>query len=137
MASLEMIGYFRSERGTQEYPTSSLASRMPDTGDFIAVVGRAADEALVDSIRDAMSIDRDVPVYGYAAPDFVQGIDFSDHRSYWAVGFPAVMITDTAFLRNHAYHEAEDTPDTLDYQRMKLVVDGVFSAIMDTSTPRR
>ena len=50
------------------------------------------------------------------------GVDFSDHASYWRFGMPAVMVTDTAFLRNRNYHEASDTPETLDYARMAKVV---------------
>jgi hypothetical protein len=39
------------------------------------------------------------------------------------------MITDTAFYRNPNYHTALDTPDTLDYKRMALVIDGVKEAV--------
>ncbi len=59
-----------------------------------------------------------VPVWSMNAPAFVEGIDYSDHQSYRAFGMPAVMVTDTAFFRNLAYHTPEDTPDRLDYPRM-------------------
>ena len=39
------------------------------------------------------------------------------------------MVTDTAFYRNPRYHTSDDTPDTLDYERMALVVDGVVAAV--------
>ena len=52
-----------------------------------------------------------------------------DHRSYWAFGYPAVMVTDTAFNRNHAYHQQADTWDKLDYKRMAAVVTGVYGAL--------
>ena len=35
------------------------------------------------------------------------------------------MITDTAPFRYPHYHEATDTPDKLDYERMARVVAGV------------
>ncbi|TMB54495.1 MAG: M28 family peptidase [Deltaproteobacteria bacterium] len=63
------------------------------------------------------------------APGFIPGIDFSDHLSYWEHGYPAVMVTDTAFYRNPRYHTVDDTPDTLDYERMALVVDGLVAAV--------
>jgi hypothetical protein len=56
--------------------------------------------------------------------------DASDQRNYWSHGWPAVMITDTACLRNPHYHTARDTADTLDYVRMARVIDGVFNAVM-------
>jgi len=40
------------------------------------------------------------------------------------------MITDTAFYRNANYHTRGDTPDTLDYQRMAQVVQGVYAAVL-------
>jgi hypothetical protein len=64
------------------------------------------------------------------SPSFVPGVDFSDHLSYWRAGYPAVMITDTAFYRNPRYHSERDTPDTLDYARMAQVVDGLSAAVM-------
>jgi hypothetical protein len=60
--------------------------------------------------------------------------DASDQRNYWSHGWPAVIITDTAYLRNPNYHTLRDTPGTLDYPKMARVVDGVFNAVMQ-STP--
>ena len=40
------------------------------------------------------------------------------------------MITDTAFLRNANFHTAQDTADTLDYDRMAMVVQGVYGAVL-------
>lgn len=62
-----------------------------------------------------------------AMPALMLGIDFSDHRSYWAEGYPALMVTDTAFLRNPNYHRAGDTYDKLDYKRMAKVVQSVYA----------
>lgn len=55
------------------------------------------------------------------------GVDFSDHMSYWHFKLPAVMVTDTAFLRNPHYHQSTDTPETLDYARMAKVVQAVYA----------
>ena len=71
-----------------------------------------------------------LPVYSINAPGFVPGVDFSDHLSYWNAGYSAVMITDTAFYRNHNYHTPNDTAEKLDYQRMAMVVEGVDAAVL-------
>lgn len=62
------------------------------------------------------------------------GIDFSDHLNYAREGFVGMMVTDTAFYRNKAYHTREDTWDRLDYRRMAKVVDGVMAAVLATAT---
>ena len=77
----------------------------------------------------------DLPVYSIRAPAFLPGIDFSDHRNYWPHGFKAVMITDTAFYRNKAYHAAGDTADKLDYGRMAKVVVAVYETVRSLQSP--
>jgi hypothetical protein len=56
-------------------------------------------------------------------------VDFSDHRSFWKLGYNAIMVTDTAFYRNPYYHGIGDVPETLDYDRMTEVVVGLKAAI--------
>ena len=70
-----------------------------------------------------------LPVFSLTAPRSLPGVGLSDHANYWEVGYPAVMITDTAFYRNPYYHTRSDTPETLDYRRMALVVEGVYAAV--------
>jgi len=60
-------------------------------------------------------------------------IDFSDHCNYWAEGYPALMITDTSFLRNPHYHQTSDTPDTLDYRRLAEVVRLVHAGLLESA----
>ena len=61
----------------------------------------------------------------------VPGVDFSDHRSFWKHGYPAVMITDTAFYRNDNYHAATDTHETLDYETLADVAQALALTIED------
>ena len=66
------------------------------------------------------------PVRSLAAPEkLLPGVARSDHASFWLQGYPALMVTDTAFNRNPNYHAATDTPETLDYPRMARVVHGL------------
>ena len=130
MISLEMIGYFSDAPDSQSFPVSLLRAFYPSQGNFISVVGGVGDAGLVRRIKGAMRAGAPLPVYSINAPSFVPGIDFSDHLSYWNAGYPAVMITDTAFYRNHNYHTPNDTAEKLDYKRMALVVAGVYAAVL-------
>jgi len=131
MIALETIGYFSDAPGSQEYPLSLLKLFYPKVGDYIAVVGKLGQGGEVRSVKKAMMGASELPVYSISAPSALPGIDFSDHRNYWEMGYKAVMITDTAFYRNHNYHMDTDLPETLDYERMAMVVDGVYAAISD------
>ncbi|NBB78068.1 MAG: M28 family peptidase [Verrucomicrobia bacterium] len=130
MIALEMIGYFSDEFGSQEYPAHLFNLIYPSTGDFIAVVGDFKRRDYIAQIKVGMKGSTDLRVYSIAAPAQIPGIDFSDHRNYWEFDMDAVMVTDTAFYRNHNYHTADDTWDRLDYERMADVVRAVYSAVV-------
>ncbi|MCW5201812.1 M28 family peptidase [Desulfobulbus sp. US4] len=129
MLCLEMIGYFVEQ---QEYNSWALRLAYPQDGLYAAVVGRWQDRHLAKTVKRCFNGASDLPTVSYSGP-ILFGADLSDHRNYWHHGYPAVMITDTAFLRNHNYHTAGDTPDTLNYQRMAKVVDGVLSTVLTLS----
>lgn len=127
MICLEMIGYFA---GAQTWPNSLFALLYPSKGDFIAVGGGWKDRKLTRHVKRAMRGADGVPVVSFTGTR--ETSDASDHRNYWRHGWPAVIVTDTAFLRNPYYHTAGDTADTLDYGRLSRVVDGVANAVMLT-----
>lgn len=133
MLSLEMIGCFSDVHGSQHFPAGILSAFYPSTGNFIGVVGRVSDGLLARRVKRAMSQAAPLPVYSVSAPSIIPGVDFSDQRNYWHNGYNALMITDTAFYRNLNYHTAHDTVEKLDYQRMAMVVEGVYAAITDLS----
>ncbi len=125
MISLEMIGYFSDEPGSQTYPMPLLKLLYPLTGNYIAIVDQIF-SMQAQRLKKSMSEVISLPVYSINAPRSVPGIDFSDHRNFWAHGKSAVMVTDTAFYRNFAYHTLSDTADRLDYGKMADVIFGVF-----------
>jgi len=130
MLALEMIGYFSDAPSSQRLPHPLLKVVYPSTGNFVAVIGRVGEAKLARRVKRAMQDATDLDVYSMNAPTWIPGIDFSDHRSYWAHGYPAVMVTDTAFYRNDRYHTPRDTPDSLDYHRMADVVRGIHRAVL-------
>lgn len=130
MLSLECIGYFSDEPGSQDHPVRLLHAMYPTTGNFISLVGFYQDGDVARQVKAAMKSASDLPVYSINAPGFVVGVDFSDHLNYWNEGYVGMMVTDTAFYRNKAYHTPQDTADRLDYRRMAKVVDGVRAVVM-------
>lgn len=133
MLSLEMIGFFSDAENSQGFPLSILRLFYPTRGNFITVVGKLTQGLAVRRVKNAMSRGSTLPVYSINAPIFVPGIDWSDHLNYWEAGYTAVMITDTSLNRNPNYHTANDTPDTLDYERMAMVVQGTHGVVLELS----
>jgi hypothetical protein len=126
--SLETIGYYTDAPGSQKYP-SPLDLFYPSTGNFVGFVGAFAHPALVRRTVATFRAHASIPSEGAAMPLWLPGVGWSDHWSYLQVGYPAVMVTDTAPFRNPHYHEASDLPDTLDYARMALVVEGLLAVV--------
>jgi Zn-dependent M28 family amino/carboxypeptidase len=130
MLSLEMIGFYRDAAKSQSYPLAPLKLLYPDEGNFIAIVAPFDDLGVTRRVKALFRGASDLPAVSINAPRFVQGVDFSDHASYWRFKMPAMMITDTSFLRNPNYHGSGDTPETLDYARMAKVVRAVHAVAM-------
>ncbi len=130
MICLEMIGYFSDRPNSQKFPLSFLRWFYPDRGNFIAVVGKWGQGRLIKKVKKLLASSSQVPVESLTAMSIIPGVSFSDHQSYWKFGYPAVMITDSAFYRNKNYHKPSDTADTLDYERMSEVVKGLYWTII-------
>ena len=129
MVSLETIGYYSDEPGSQEYPVGMLSWMYGDQGNFIAIVGNVASRSV---LREATGAFRDtavVPSESAALPGFTPGVGWSDHWAFWQFDFPGIMFTDTALFRYPYYHTAQDTAEKLDYETMARVVEGVEGVV--------
>ncbi len=134
MISLEMLGSYSDQPGSQSYPPL-LRHFYPDRANFIAMVSNRASRKELNHMVEAFKAHSDFPVESLASFEFIPGVAWSDHLSFWRQGYPAIMVTDTAFYRNAAYHSAADTPENLDYTAMGKVVEGLFQALMGLELP--
>ena len=130
MLSLETIGYFRDEAGSQHYP-SPMGLFYPTTGNFIAFVGNRDSKKLVREVVASFRRQVKFPSEGGALPNAVPGIDWSDHWGFWQMGYPALMVTDTAPFRYPYYHTPQDTPDKVDYEPFARLTAGLALVVKD------
>ena len=130
MVSLEMLGYYDPAKGAQAYPFP-LSLFYPNRGDFIAFVGSLSSRRLVRRTVRAFRRHAQFPSEGAVLPSVLPGVAWSDHWAFWQEGYPAIMVTDTAFFRNRHYHTSEDTIDKLDLDRMARVVAGLEHVVAD------
>jgi hypothetical protein len=132
MYSLETIGFYSSEPGSQVYP-APFGLVFPDRGDFVAFVGMLGSRVLVRKTMRSFRSHTAFPTIGGVAPGFVPGIGWSDHWAFAEHGFQAVMVTDTAPFRYPHYHRPSDTPDKVDAAKVARVVKGMERVIRDLS----
>jgi len=133
MLCLEMVGYYSTADHSQTVPPQIprwMHRYVPHRGDFLAAVGNMASWRLCWSFRRGFKRGtRTMPLFSICLPETINEIRLSDNSSFWDQGYPALMLTDTSFLRNPNYHTETDTPETLDYPRMTEVAIGVASAL--------
>jgi Zn-dependent M28 family amino/carboxypeptidase len=126
MLSLEMLGYCDRSPGSQRYPTG-LKYFYPNRGNFIALIGNLS--TIPDLIHLSRSIRKagtpsewlPVPNRGLIVPQ----TRLSDHSPFWDRGYRAMMVTDTAFMRNPHYHKISDSIETLDFDFLAGVCRGL------------
>ena len=131
MVSLEMLGYCDQRPQSQSLPRA-LIGLYPDTGNFIAVVGNQKSDRLLEAFCAGMQTVGELPVESLSVPqngELLQATRLSDHSPFWDAGYPALMITDTSFMRNPHYHLPSDTPDTLDFDFLQRVAQGCLEAV--------
>ena len=136
MLCLEMVGYYSNEPESQGYPSQMprwLRWAFPRRGNFLAAVSNLRSWKLGLSFRRGFKRAARFPLYSIALPEAASFIRLSDNSSFWDQGYPAMMITDTSFLRNPHYHESTDLPDTLDYGCMSQVTYGVAGGVAHLS----
>ncbi|MBW1982303.1 MAG: M28 family peptidase [Deltaproteobacteria bacterium] len=125
MLCLEMVGYTCQEPGCQSYPFPLMFMNYPDQGNFVGLVGNLTSRGLTRSLWRAFKKNNELPVISLTVPLggwVMPSVRLSDHASFWDQGYPAVMITDSAFYRNPHYHQPSDTMEKLDLRFMAELV---------------
>ncbi len=132
MICLEMVGFTGPK---QNYPPYINPKYYPNVGDFIAIIGNGGSEQLLEKVsRTFKTRVPELPSEFLVVPKNGEGMEevrLSDHSTFWDYGFQALMITDTAFLRNPNYHLPSDRMETLDFKFMRKVATGVFYSLVE------
>lgn len=127
MASLETIGCYSDQPGSQSYPPL-FRLFYPNRGNFIGIVSDFGSRPAMQRLAEAFRAQSDFPLQTVSTFRFIPGVSWSDHRSFWRHGYPAVMVTDTAFYRYRHYHAPTDTADKLAFPELAQVTLGLFEA---------
>lgn len=133
--SLDPVGYFDDEPGSQRYPPP-LRLFYPDRGDFVAFVGNPASAALLRRSLATFRRTTRFPSEGIVSPSLVPGVELSDHASFWRHGYPGVLISDTGPFRNPNYHTPDDDLSRVALRRTARVVVGLGEVLRDAAGER-
>ncbi len=130
---LEMVGYSDSRPDSQRIPAVLRWMGFPTTGDFLAAIGDGKSSPLLSLFRNAADLAvPGLPVVTFRSPLrgwLIWNTRRSDNASFWSAGIPALMLTDTAFLRNPNYHRPSDRAETLDFDFLQRVTTATVEAV--------
>ena len=126
MVSLEMIGYFKDDKKSQDYPIGLMRLFYGSKGNYITLVNKFGKGKFSRKFTTNFKHTNRIRSKKFNGPKMLPGVDFSDHLNYWRFNFSALMLTDTAFYRNKNYHQDTDTMETLDLGRMAKVIDSTL-----------
>jgi Zn-dependent M28 family amino/carboxypeptidase len=135
MLSLDLVGYYSDEPGSQHFPYSALRLLYPGRANFVAVIGDARSGPAIGRTKRGMLAAGTIPVHSFRAPAGSGLVHLSDHGSFRRLNMPAVQVSDTAFMRYSAYHRADDVPEKLDYTRMAEVVRSLHGVLWEGTQP--
>lgn len=130
MLSLEMLGYYSDQKGSQRYPFP-FNLFYPSTGNFLAFVGDWESRRWVTDVIRSFRKHARFPSEGGAVPTRFRDISRSDHWSFWQFGYPGLMVTDTSNFRFTLYHTRQDTLDKVDCDKLARVVSGLAQTVVD------
>jgi Zn-dependent M28 family amino/carboxypeptidase len=136
MLCLEMVGYYSQEPDSQPLPFPLQFLGYPTNGNFIALVADRRSQPLLSALEQALKSGCQLPTSSIAVPfggHILPETRLSDHVNFWDQGYPAVMLTDTAFLRNPHYHGPGDVMANLDFDAMVELTLGLYYFIICTS----
>jgi hypothetical protein len=131
MVSLETMGYYSDEEGSQKYP-APLDLYYPSQGNFVAFVSDSTSREFVRDFGGRFRHHAEIASQGATLPvGLVPDVLRSDHETYVLRGIPGMMVTDTANFRFPHYHSSNDTLDKVNIEKLARVVQGLIGAVYD------
>ena len=134
MLSLETMGYYSDMPHSQKFPMPGFGLFFPNKGNFISFVSNFHSRRLLKKCACAFRKAVEFPLVSTALPSRIPGVGYSDQRSFWTFGYPALMVTDTAPYRYPRYHEQTDTPDKIKYDHLARVTFGLSHAVRELAS---
>jgi hypothetical protein len=135
---LDMVGFASDAEDSQDSPVRiPLVAWVPYTANFILDAGDFSSGWLGNLFEDsAATYVPELPVFSVnRLAGLFEDAARSDHASYWAAGLDAILLSDTAEMRNRHYHTPTDQPATLDRTFLKRNAAAVLATMLAWAGP--
>lgn len=130
MMSMDALGIYKDDPGTQRLPFP-FSLFYPDRGNFLAFIGNLSSRSWVKKVTAGFKRGSAFPIAGGIAPEWVEGVTWSDHRSFYKFGYPGMQITDTGAFRAASHGTSDDTIDKINFDALSRIVVGMYGVILE------
>ena len=132
MMSMDALGIFKYAPGTQKLPFP-FSLFYPDRGNFLAFIGNLPSRSWVKEVTAGFKRGSSFPIKAGVAPEWVEGVTWSDHRSFYKFGYPGMQITDTGAFRAASHGKKDDTIEKINFEALSRIVIGMYGVILEIS----
>jgi hypothetical protein len=74
------------------------------------------------------------PIEAGSVPRWVPGARWSDHNSFWRMGYRAIQITDTGAFRSTSHTTPEDTIEKIDFGALARITLGMYGSLVELTS---
>jgi hypothetical protein len=134
MIAMDAIGIYTDEPGSQRIPFP-FSLFYPDRGNFLGFIADLPSRSLLIETTRGFAKGTAFPIAAASIPRWVKGARWSDHNSFWRMGYRGIQITDTGAFRSPASHTTElDTIEKIDFDALAQVTMGMEGAVRELTT---
>ncbi|NLH71784.1 MAG: M28 family peptidase [Verrucomicrobia bacterium] len=135
MLSLDSIGIYKHTPGSQKLPWP-FSLFYPDRGNFLAFIGNLSSRQCVKVATLGFRKWSSFPIAAGLAPEWVGGVTWSDHSSFWEFGYSGVQVTDTGAFRSASHTTKDDTMEKIDFGALARITLGLCGATIELASKR-
>jgi hypothetical protein len=132
MMSMDALGIYKDDPGTQRLPFP-FSLFYPNRGNFLAFIGNLPSRSWVKKVTKGFKRGSSFPIEAGVAPEWVKGVTWSDHRSFYKFGYPGMQITDTGAFRAASHGKKDDTIEKINFNALSRIVVGMYGVILEVA----
>lgn len=133
MMSMDALGIYRDAPGSQRLPFP-FSLFYPDRGNFLAFIGNLPSRSWMKKVTAGFKKGSSFPIEAGVAPEWVKGVTWSDHRSFYKFGYKGMQITDTGGFRATSHGKSDDTIDKINFDALSRITVGMYSVAVELTS---
>ena len=135
MMSMDALGIYEDAPGSQRLPFP-FSVFYPDRGNFLAFIGNLPSRSWVKKVTAGFKKGSSFPIEAGVAPEWVEGVTWSDHRSFYKFAYKGMQITDTGAFRAASHGKRDDTMEKINFDALSRITVGMYGVALEITATK-